>query len=272
MIATPGAPGAPAARLRASRRRSTLAAGAAAVVVGAAGLIWVATKAVPSAGVAPPVAPWAQVQELGFRVDLPTRPTTVVPPILPGTAAAGPPPAREPSPAPALAQPPAPVAPPPSTARSSVFPPAATPPPLTGSPAAQLAPPAQPAPVAPTATVTTPAPPALGVTVTTAVDGDEAFTVVRLGALDGAQPEAVLGAALRALSSVPATVLSVRPGRTGPFASADLTARLPSAFLHGRLMVVGHHAYLVAELGRTEVTPPDLERFLRSFDPDPAVP
>lgn len=104
--------------------------------------------------------------------------------------------------------------------------------------------------------------------VTTASAGGGAFSVVWFGVPAGVQPVVALVRALQALAGGPANVISAQASRTGPFQSAEVTARLPPAFLHGRLLVVGRRAYLVAELGPSEVPPPQLERLLRSFDPD----
>lgn len=107
--------------------------------------------------------------------------------------------------------------------------------------------------------------------VTTAVDGDNAFTVVWIPAQAGVDPTVLMSRALQALQKEPATITLTRPGLTGPFPSAEVAARLPSAYLHGRLIVVGRRTYLVAEITPGEAVPPELIRLLTGFDPDPTA-
>lgn len=107
--------------------------------------------------------------------------------------------------------------------------------------------------------------------VTTAVDGNDAFTVMWIPAQAGVEPTVMLSRALQALQKEPATITQTRPGLTGPFPSAEVAARLPSAYLHGRLLVIGRRTYLVAEITPGEAVPPDLTRLLSGFDPDPTA-
>ncbi|GAC1587413.1 MAG: hypothetical protein NVS3B21_02260 [Acidimicrobiales bacterium] len=107
--------------------------------------------------------------------------------------------------------------------------------------------------------------------VTTAVAAGNAFTVVWFPVAEGSDPAGVLSQALQALARAPATVTSTRPGMTGPFASADVSAKLASGFLHARLLVVGRRGYLVGVIGAAEKPPPELDRLLLGFDPDPAA-
>lgn len=105
----------------------------------------------------------------------------------------------------------------------------------------------------------------------TAVAGDRAYTVAWYGVNPGADPLAVLSSALHALVGLPATVLHSHPAQTGPFASVDVTARLPRDYLHGRILVVAARAYLVGEITPEATPPADLTRLLAGFNPDPSA-
>lgn len=107
--------------------------------------------------------------------------------------------------------------------------------------------------------------------VTTAVDGPDAFTVIWFPTQSGVDPTVVMSRALQAMQKEPATITLTRPGLTGPFPSAEVAARLPSAYLHGRMLVVARRTYLVAEITPGEAPPPDLTRLLSGFDPDPTA-
>lgn len=107
--------------------------------------------------------------------------------------------------------------------------------------------------------------------VTTSVEGPNAFTVIWIPTQGGVDPTMVMSRVLQALSREPATLTLTRPGLTGPFPSADVAARLPSAYLHGRLLVVARRTYLVAEITPGEAVPKDLTRLLAGFDPDPTA-
>jgi len=102
----------------------------------------------------------------------------------------------------------------------------------------------------------------------TAVVRDRAYTVVWFAVAPGAPATSVLSQALAALAEVPARLLTSRPVIVGPFAGTDLTARVASDYLHGRLVVVGARAYLIAELTPTLNPPADLTELLTGFDPD----
>ena len=107
--------------------------------------------------------------------------------------------------------------------------------------------------------------------VTTSVEGANAFTVIWIPTPGGVDPTVVLSRFLQALGREPATLMLTKPGLTGPFPSADVAARLPSAYLHGRILVVARRTYLVAEMTPGEAVPKDLTRLLTGFDPDPAA-
>lgn len=107
--------------------------------------------------------------------------------------------------------------------------------------------------------------------VTTSVAAGNAYTVVWFPVAEGAEPAGVLSQALQALAGTPATVTSTRPGMTGPFPSADVSAKLASGFLHARLLIVGRRGYLVGVIGAAERPPPELDRLLLGFDPDPSA-
>lgn len=107
--------------------------------------------------------------------------------------------------------------------------------------------------------------------VTTSVEGANAFTVIWIPTPGGVDPTVVMSRLLQALGREPATMTLTKPGLTGPFPSADVAARLPSAYLHGRVLVVARRTYLVAELTPGEAVPKDLTRLLAGFDPDPTA-
>lgn len=107
--------------------------------------------------------------------------------------------------------------------------------------------------------------------VTTSVAGANAFTVIWIPTPGGVDPTVVMSRLLQALGREPATMTLTKPGLTGPFPSADVAARLPSAYLHGRVLVVARRTYLVAELTPGEAVPKDLTRLLAGFDPDPTA-
>lgn len=107
--------------------------------------------------------------------------------------------------------------------------------------------------------------------VTTSVEGANAFTVIWIPTPGGVDPTVVMSRFLQALGREPATLTLTKPGLTGPFPSADVVARLPSAYLHGRILVVARRTYLVAEITPGEAVPKDLTRLLTGFDPDPTA-
>jgi len=106
--------------------------------------------------------------------------------------------------------------------------------------------------------------------VVTSVQGPDAFSVVWFPAA-GTDPSGVLARAVQALTSAPAQITRALPSHTGPFGSTEVTARLSAVYLHGRMLVVGRRVYLVAELTPGEATPPELDRLLGGFDPDPTA-
>lgn len=107
--------------------------------------------------------------------------------------------------------------------------------------------------------------------VSTSVEGVNAFTVIWIPTPGGVDPTVVMSRLLQALGREPATLTLTKPGLTGPFPSADVAARLPSAYLHGRVLVVARRTYLVAEITPGEAVPKDLTRLLTGFDPDPTA-
>lgn len=107
--------------------------------------------------------------------------------------------------------------------------------------------------------------------VTTSVEGANAFTVIWIPTPGGVDPTVVMSRFLQAIGREPATLTLTKPGLTGPFPSADVAARLPSAYLHGRILVVARRTYLVAEITPGEAVPKDLTRLLTGFDPDPTA-
>ncbi len=99
--------------------------------------------------------------------------------------------------------------------------------------------------------------------VETAVVGSVAYTVVSFPAT-GPAP---LAAALAAIGKVPGRVTSSHVFAIGPFTAVDLTADLGDGWLHARMLLFAPRGYLVGEITRSPLRPPDLDRMLASFDP-----
>jgi hypothetical protein len=107
-----------------------------------------------------------------------------------------------------------------------------------------------------------------GATVVAAVVGQVAYVVVTYPVPAAARPLDALQHAVHELGRAPAVLTSLHPASAGAFLLADVTARLPSDFLYGRVVVGGQRGYLVGEITPTADAPSDLHRLLVGFEPE----